>query len=245
MTVMVIMIIIMRDRITRARRSLDQRLQKDPHPCRKRRHTGDKIGFERRSRRRIFEKLASLLLDLIALPFTDQEIAQPVKRLDRRASPVARPKQLAGRGRTKVMVTLPSLIARRRASVCTTILAGTASVRPRSFAAVMPSTSIGLVAPPDGVDDRARIGRVGFLGELVEPGLIVEPAIDPPEGFGLRQPLQRLVDGVPRSEIDEITVGVQTLRGASARMRRAWLSSDRQVARSCPKIVGHFSDNRQ
>ena len=62
-----------------------------------------------------------------------------------------------------------------------------------------------LVASPDGVDDRARIGRVGFLGELVEARLIVKPAIDPPEGFGLRQPLQRLIDGVPRGEIDEIT----------------------------------------
>jgi hypothetical protein len=61
-----------------------------------------------------------------------------------------------------------------------------------------------LVTPPDGVDDGSRIGRVGFLGQLVETELVVEPAVNPPEVFGVGQPLQRLVDGVSRSEVDEI-----------------------------------------
>ena len=62
----------------------------------------------------------------------------------------------------------------------------------------------GLVTSPDGVDNRARVRWVGSLGELVEARLIVESTIDSPEGFGLRQPLQRLIDGVPGGEIDEI-----------------------------------------
>jgi hypothetical protein len=95
----------------------------------------------------------------------------------------------------------------------------------------------GLVASSDGIDNRARIGRVGFLGELVEARLIVEPAIDPLEGFGLRQPLQRLIDGVPRGEIDEITG--QTLRGASARIEHGCFQVGRG-AYSCPKIVALF-----
>ena len=35
----------------------DERLEKHPHPCRKRGHTGTEIRFEDRPRRRIFEKL--------------------------------------------------------------------------------------------------------------------------------------------------------------------------------------------
>ena len=41
----------------------------------------------------------------------------------------------------KVMVCAPNLIGRRRASVCTAILAGTASERPRSLAAVRPDVA--------------------------------------------------------------------------------------------------------
>jgi hypothetical protein len=55
---------------TNAGISFDERLEKHPHPCGKRRHTGSEVGFERRPRRRIFEKLGELALDLIALPFT-------------------------------------------------------------------------------------------------------------------------------------------------------------------------------
>src|ERR1700681_4711705 len=80
---------------------LDQRLEKYQHPCRKRRHARGEIGLERRSGGRILEKLGELAFNLIALAFTNQEIAQPVKRLDdaHRRSPG--PEQLAGRGRTK------------------------------------------------------------------------------------------------------------------------------------------------
>jgi hypothetical protein len=60
----------------------DERLEKCPQPRRKRCHAGSEIGFERRPSRRIVEKLGELALDLIALSFTDQEVAQPVKRLD-------------------------------------------------------------------------------------------------------------------------------------------------------------------
>ena len=79
--------------------AFDERLEKHPHLCRQRRHTGSEIGFEERPRRRIFEKLAELALDLITL--TVPEIAQPVKRLDdaHRWSPG--PEQLTGRGRTE------------------------------------------------------------------------------------------------------------------------------------------------
>jgi hypothetical protein len=38
---------------------------------------------------------------MVALPFTDQEIAQPVKRLDNAHRRSPGPEQLAGRGRTK------------------------------------------------------------------------------------------------------------------------------------------------
>lgn len=222
---------------TDTRIGFDERFKKHPHPCWKRRHTGSEIGFDGRPRCRIFEKLGELALNLIALPFTDQEIAQPVKRLDdaHRRSPG--PELLAAVGR-KVIVTLPSLMARRRASVCTTIFGrdgvSHAQIVRRSHAV---DKHPGLVASSDGIDNRARIGRVGFLGELVEARLIVEPAIDPLEGFGLRQPLQRLIDGVPRGEIDEITG--QTLRGASARIEHGCFQVGRG-AYSCPKIVALF-----
>ena len=42
------------------------------------------------------------------------------------------------------------------------------------------------------------------MGELVEARLIVESTIDSPKRFDFRQPLQRLIDGIPRGEIDEI-----------------------------------------
>ena len=79
----------------------DERLEKHPHPGRKRRHTGSEIGFEGRPGHRVFEELAELAPDLVALPFTNQEIAEPMKCLDdaHRRSP--RPEQLAGRGRTE------------------------------------------------------------------------------------------------------------------------------------------------
>ncbi|WP_244605846.1 hypothetical protein [Methylocella tundrae] len=38
--------------------AFDERLEKRPHPCRKRRHAGGEVGFEGRPGYRIFEKLA-------------------------------------------------------------------------------------------------------------------------------------------------------------------------------------------
>lgn len=186
--------------------AFDEWLEKHPHPCRQRRHTGSEIGLERRSRGRIFEELAELALDLIALPFPYQDIAQPVKRLDdaHRRSPG--PEQLAGCGRTEgdrhvaefdraaTSIGVHHDFGRDGVSKAQIVRRGHAVDK-----------HPGLVASPDGVDNRARIGRIGFLGELVETRLIVEAAIDPSEGFGLRQPLQCLVDGVPRGQIDEIT----------------------------------------
>lgn len=49
---------------------------------------------------------------------------------------------LLGAVRLKVIVRLSRWIARRRASVWITTFAGTAIVRPRSLAAVSPSTSM-------------------------------------------------------------------------------------------------------
>ena len=60
----------------------DERLEKCPHPSRKRSHAGSEIGFEKRPSGRLVEKLGELAPDLIALSFTGQEVAQPVKRLD-------------------------------------------------------------------------------------------------------------------------------------------------------------------
>lgn len=228
----------------------DKRLEKHPHPCRKRRHTGSEIGFKRRSRCRIFEKLGELAPDLVALPFTTQEIAQPVKCLHdaHRGSPS--PEQFAGRGRTEGDRHVTEL-DRTAPRVSVHHDFGRDGVRQAQVVRCGHTVDKhpGLVASPDGVDDRARIGWVRFLGELVETRLIVEPAIDSSEGFGLRQSLQRLIDGVPRGEIDEIA-GIQTLRGASPRMRSSMAvlrsdelfmsencsDSDRWQAR-CPKYI--------
>ncbi len=78
----------------------DEWLENHPHPCRKSRHAGSEIGFERRPRRGILEKLGELVLDLIALAFTSLEIAQPMKRLDDAHCRSPGPEQLAGCGRT-------------------------------------------------------------------------------------------------------------------------------------------------
>lgn len=190
---------------TNAGVGFDERPQKHPHPCRKSRQTGSEIGLER-PRRRILEKLGELALDLIALAFTNQEIAEPVKRLDDPHCRSPGPEQLAGRGRTKNDRHVSKLDrAATRVGVHHDFgrdgVRQTQIVRRRHAVDKHPR----LVASSDGVDDRARIRRVGFLGELVEARLVVKPAIDPPEGFGLRQPLQRLIDGVSGGEIDEIT----------------------------------------
>jgi len=99
---------------------------------------------------------------------------------------VASPEQLAGRCRTKVIRHIASLIDARRASVAPHFWQGTASVRPRSFAAVFGRQDPGVVTCSDGVADRARVGWVRFLRKLCEcTGAIVETTIDPPGGFSL------------------------------------------------------------
>jgi hypothetical protein len=60
---------------TIGRIGLDQRLEEDQHPCRKRGHPRGEIGLERRSHGRIFEELRELALDLLAFPIANQEIA--------------------------------------------------------------------------------------------------------------------------------------------------------------------------
>lgn len=76
-------------------------LEKYPHPGRKSGYPGREIAFERGPNGWSFKKLGEFALDLIALAFSSQEIAQPVKRLHdaHRGSP--RPEQLAGGGRPK------------------------------------------------------------------------------------------------------------------------------------------------
>jgi hypothetical protein len=101
-----------------------------------------------------------------------------------------------------------------------------------------------LVTPPDSVDDGSRIWRVGFLGQLVETELVVEPAVNPPQVFGVGQPLQRLVDGVSRSEIDEIGRRPDLAwRICRMRSRIAILRSDESSVMSEKCIT--FSDEAQ
>jgi hypothetical protein len=146
--------------------AFDERFEKHPHPCRQRRHPGSEIGFEERPRRRIFEKLAELTLDLVTLPFAGKKIAQPVKRLDHAHAPSPGPEQLAGRGRTEgdryvaefdraaTSVGVPRLWPGRRQSGPDHSRGHTVDEHP------------GLVASPD-ADDRPRIGWWA-LGELTE-----------------------------------------------------------------------------
>jgi hypothetical protein len=184
----------------------DERLEKHPHPGRKRRHARVEIGPEGWSRSGIFKKLGKLALNLIALPFPTQEIAQPVKRLDDTHRRPPGPKQFAGRGRTKgdrhvteldrttTSVGMHHDFGRNCVSQAQIVRCGHAIDK-----------HPGLVASRDSVDDRARVGGIGSLGKLVEARLIVEPAINSPEASAFRQPLQRLIDGIARGEIDEIT----------------------------------------
>ena len=60
---------------TIVRIGLDQRLEEDQHPCRKRGHARGEIGLERRSHSRIFEELRELALDLLAFAIPNQDIA--------------------------------------------------------------------------------------------------------------------------------------------------------------------------
>ena len=170
------------------------------------RPTGSKIGFDCWPCSRIFEKPGELALDLIAFPFTDQEIAQPVQRLDdaHRRSPG--PEQLAGRRRTKGDRDVPEL-DRAASGVCVHHDFGRHGVSQAQIVRCGHAVDKHpcLISAPYGVDNRAWIGRVRFLGELIEARLIVETAIDPSEGSALCQPLQCLVDRVSRSEVDEIT----------------------------------------
>ena len=53
----------------------NERLEKCPHPSRKRSHAGSEIGFEKRPSGRLVEKLGELAPDLIAFSFTGQEVA--------------------------------------------------------------------------------------------------------------------------------------------------------------------------
>ncbi|MDU6748243.1 MAG: hypothetical protein E6447_11065 [Bradyrhizobium sp.] len=83
MTIMISIITIIIDvPTTNAGVAFNERLEKHPHPCRKSCHTGSEIRFEGRSHRGIFEKIGELAPNLITFSFTNQEIAQPVKRLD-------------------------------------------------------------------------------------------------------------------------------------------------------------------
>lgn len=144
--------------------TFDERLEKCPHPCRKRGNACCQIGFNGRADRRILEKLGKFAAHAVTFTFAEQNIAKPVKRLNHPHCRSSGPEQFAGGCWTKgdrhiaELDRSPTCIGMDdnfcRNSVCQTeVICCSHSVYKHT----------GLIAAPNGIDNRARIGRIGLL----------------------------------------------------------------------------------
>jgi hypothetical protein len=122
------------------------------------------------------------------------------------------------------------------------IRAGTASVSPRSFAAVMPSTSRKLISGRNGVHHGAAVQTGGSFGEAAEGWPVTQPPVDALQLAVANQALQRPVNGVapppPPKAAKSVGTHGRLTRLASMRDKKKVLRPDMVV--QCLQLFSDF-----